>query len=114
MEIELNVGDYSCLINLKIIKMFLGNIVSEVDIKVDGLFFVTNNIENVIKDIPTLIIGWDLTKRLFSEKTKLSILEKQIDKNLFWTFTKKERRIDFEIDFKNFIEKTIITSDKTI
>jgi hypothetical protein len=94
--------------------MYLGNIVSETPINVDGLFFKTDNINDIIVGIPTLVIGWDFTKRLFSNKYKLSILEKSISKDLFWTFTKKERRVDFEIDFKTFVGKTILTADKVI
>jgi len=86
--------------------MFLGNIISEQPIKQNGLFFITDNIENVNRDIPTLIIGWDFSKRIFSG-AKLSILNKNIDKNTSWTFTKKEKRIDNEKDLNVFTKNSL-------
>ena len=93
--------------------MFLGNIISEQPVKQNGLFFITDNLENVNREIPTLIIGWDFSKRVFSG-TKLSILNKMIDKNTFWTFTKKEKRIDYEKDLKFFMKNSLISAEKRI
>lgn len=81
--------------------MFLGNIVSEVNLKPNKLFNIVNNINNIDREIPTLIIGWDFSKRIYSDR-KLSILDKNIDNNVNWTFTKKERRVDYDNDIKNF------------
>jgi hypothetical protein len=44
-------------------------------------------------DIPNLIIGWDLTKKLFPET---SILKKKIKDNVYWTFSTTEKRTIFE------------------
>lgn len=85
--------------------MYLANIVSETNIDNNGLFNITNNLNNIIREIPTLIIGWDLSKRLFSDR-KLSILEKKIDNNISWTFSKREKRIDFEKDLDFFVKNT--------
>ena len=83
--------------------MFLGNIVSERSIIVSDLFNVISDIRNIDDRVPTLIIGWDFSKRIFSD-TKLSILDKKINKNISWTFTKKEKRIDYEKDLESFIK----------
>jgi len=83
--------------------MFLGNIVTQIDFKTNQLFKIVNNLGEIEKELPTLIIGWEFTKLIFNEN-KPSILEKQISDNLYWTFTKKERRVDFEEDYKKFIE----------
>lgn len=84
--------------------MYLGNIVSEEKLVEIPIFNYSSDLSNIDIKIPTLIIGWDLCKRLFKDK-KLSILDKVINENISWTFTKKERRIDFEIDIENFIKK---------
>ena len=83
--------------------MFLGNIVTEIELKNNQLFKIAVNLDEIDKELPTLIIGWEFTKILFGDN-KPSILEKQINENLFWTFTKRERRVDFEEDYKKFIE----------
>lgn len=87
--------------------MYLGNIVSETPIRENKLFNITNNLTNIDREIPTLIVGWDFSKRIFSGTTKLSILDKKIDKNTNWTFTKKEKRIDFEKDISFFMKDSI-------
>lgn len=93
--------------------MYLANIVTETKIENNGLFNITNNLENIDREIPTLIIGWDLSKRLFTGK-KLSIIEKKIDNKISWTFTKREKRIDFEKDLSIFVKNTLISLDNVV
>lgn len=93
--------------------MFLGNIVSENKINIDCLFNISHNIDNINKEIPTLIIGWDFCKSIFSD-LNLSILDKKINENTFWTFSKKEKRIDYEKDLKFFYEKCINSIGKNV
>lgn len=87
--------------------MYIGNIVIEnpdnqniIDNKV-GLFNIVNNLNGIIYEIPTLIIGWGFVKTMFSN---LSILEKEINEKTRWTFTKKEKRVEFEKDIDIFYE----------
>lgn len=53
------------------------------------------------KSKPILIIGLEEAKKYASS---FSILEKQLDKNLFWTFGKREKRTDYEKDIEKFQE----------
>lgn len=48
---------------------------------------------------PILIVSWKNAKKHPNYKT---ILDKQLDKDLFWTFSKAENRSDFEVDLENF------------
>jgi hypothetical protein len=93
--------------------MFLGNIVSEKPIKVNGLFYITNDITTINREIPTLIIGWDFSKRILPNKN-LSIIEKRIEEFLFWTFSKKEKRIEYEKDLKIFVKSCINAVEKKV
>ena len=71
---------------------------------------VTSDKNELLPDIPTLVIGWDTTKREYPEA---SIIEWVIDKNTYWTFGKYERRDRFEQSIKKFNEivfKNIIKS----
>jgi len=81
--------------------MYFGNIISEKNIVIDG-FKIFNNIEDVDNDLPTIIIGWGLVKLLYGDK--VSILHKNINIKTFWTFSEKERKVDFEVDIENFKE----------
>lgn len=82
--------------------IIVGNIISE-----DTLTGMPNNFfctkEMVTSDMPTIIIGWGLTKRLFPEA---SILNKKIKDNVYWTFSTTEKRTIFEEDLKSFIKKS--------
>lgn len=93
--------------------MFLGNIITEENLESNKLFNITNSLDGIITGIPTLIVGWNLTKKLFDGR-KMSILEKQIDKDLFWTFTKKEKRVDFEQDYGIFIKNSFKTLNDNV
>jgi hypothetical protein len=88
--------------------MFIGNIVTESNFDFGKLFNVTTNMSDTIEGLPTLIVGWGLVKEIFVDQ-KISILEKNIDIDISWTFTQKERRVDFEKDYDDFI-KTCITN----
>lgn len=86
--------------------MFIGNIVSKNSINMGNLFNYCKDIESTDKNIPTLIIGWDFAVSIVTTK-KISIIEKDIDENTSWTFTKHERRVEYEKDIDLFIKKCI-------
>ena len=96
--------------------MIIGNIVSsnkEGDLKYINY---CTSLDKCIKDIPTLIIGWGNTKKLFGED-KVSILNKNIDKITFWTFNQKEKKIDYDTDlitYYNFCFKHFKTKYKYV
>lgn len=50
---------------------------------------------------PTLIIGKTKAESIFG-KGKIKVLDKKIEDNVYWTFAKNERRIDFEADIDAF------------
>lgn len=52
-------------------------------------------------DIPTLLIG---KKELVEKGFTLSVLNRQIDNNLYWTYTKMEKRNIHETDVNSFYE----------
>tara|TARA_R110000824_G_scaffold122403_4_gene279558 strand:+ start:556 stop:1158 length:603 start_codon:yes stop_codon:yes gene_type:complete len=79
--------------------MDVGNIVIPSDIKEEN-FNICENIDDINNSLPTLIVGWNKTKELF--KDKVSILHKQIEEDLYWTFSETERKVDYEIDILKF------------
>jgi hypothetical protein len=82
--------------------MIIGNIVTNKKID-DQNFKVCRKIDTIKKGVPTLIIGWDKTKETFGDK--VSIIKKQIDEDTEWTFSPTERKVDFEKDLSDFIER---------
>lgn len=60
----------------------------------------TSSIVNNEAKIPTLIIGYKNAQEICGN---IKILEKKIGKNLYWTFSKRERRVDYDPDLRNFM-----------
>ena len=80
--------------------MILGYIVTERKIKnIDGFVAQVDDISLADATKPILIVGWKNAKKDPRYKT---ILDKQLDENVFWTFSKTESRADFEEDLKIF------------
>lgn len=81
--------------------MYFGNIVSDSGLSIEGFksFSINDNIDN---DLPTLYVGWNLVKEKFGKT--VSILHKEIDIKTYWTFSNKERKVDYEIDIEHFKE----------
>lgn len=82
--------------------MFFGRIITRSKrIEANELIDVTSDITSIDPSIPTLVVGKQLAVEMFGAD-KVKVLNKNIDKNISWTFLKTERRIDFEKDISNF------------
>ena len=80
--------------------MILGYIVTDRKLtNIDGFVEQVNDISLADSTKPILIVGWKKAKQ---DKRYTSILEKQLDENVYWTFSKTESRSDFEDDLKIF------------
>lgn len=78
--------------------MIIGNIISESELKTDE-FKIVDSFNSVENSLPKLIVGKEYCKRM---GIKISILNKKIDKNTFWTFSPEERKSEFNDDFQSF------------
>lgn len=82
--------------------MFFGRIITRSKrIEANELIDVTSDITSIDPSIPTLVVGKQLAVEMFGAD-KVKVLNKNIDKNISWTFLKTERRSDFEKDILNF------------
>tara|TARA_B100000927_G_scaffold56631_1_gene43425 strand:- start:9036 stop:9632 length:597 start_codon:yes stop_codon:yes gene_type:complete len=81
----------------------IGNIVTLDNIKVDDNFNIVNSFNDIIQDIPTLVVGIDDAKKSYG---KLNYIDRKIDDLNYWTFSKKEKRLLFEEDLFYFIENS--------
>ena len=82
----------------------LGNIVDvNENNKYDPMFNRVSSYSDIIEGIPTLIIGMDSAKEILSD---FSILNR-LNGDVWWTFSKKERRSDNVEDIRKFKEKVL-------
>lgn len=81
----------------------IGNIVTKGAKKnYNELFNVVASYDNIDNSIPTLIIGWENAQKYIPE---VNILEKQYSLgDIWWTFSKTERRCEYEEDIIAFYE----------
>lgn len=71
----------------------IANILTRNLFKDSELYNIVSDKEKIIKCIPTLVVGWDLTKEQYPNA---SILDWKIDENTYWTFGNRERREIYE------------------
>ena len=80
--------------------MHIANIITNSNINVDKYFNIVNSLDNIIPNLPTLIIGWDIVKTINPDA---DFIDKKLSENIYWTFKKTERRDIFESDLYDFI-----------
>ena len=82
---------------------YIGRIITSGKIDdVSEFIDVTKDTSSIVDNdtrIPTIIIGYSNAQKICGD---LNILKKDIGKNLCWTFTKRERRMDYEPDIVKF------------
>ena len=87
--------------------MYIANIVSRTRTTFnDKLFNITDDITSINPKLPTLVVGWGFAKEIYQDGT-ISILNKKIDKLTTWTFSRHEKRTEYEKDSKYFLESLI-------
>ena len=80
---------------------FIANIITKNKIDVSEYINVTKDITEVDLRLPTLIIGWDNVKNIYPNA---NILDKKISENIFWTYSNREKRQEYEPDLAKFVK----------
>lgn len=85
----------------------LANIVtSSTKIKFDLPINRCKTINDIDKSLPTLIIGYEMAKK---NVDKFNILNKHNEgTNIYWTFKRNERGVDYEDDLKEFYKTVVL------
>lgn len=89
---------------------YIGNILTNGVKNYSKFFNVVSERENLIDGIPTLVIGWEFTVSAFKEEKThglLDITDWEIDKNTFWTFSKREKNFQMVSDLEKFTELAV-------
>ncbi len=81
--------------------MLIANIISDNKLDLPKEFNQVNTLEEISNDLPTLIVGWYNTNKLFPNQ---DILERKIKDNLYWIFKKSEARDKHESELFDFID----------
>lgn len=91
--------------------MYIGNIITSSKIEDDN-FKVCRKLETIDGSLPTLIVGWEKTKEIYGDK--VSILHKKIDDKTQWTFSTKERKVDYDKDIESYMSNCYSNIGKDI
>ncbi len=63
-----------------------------------------HSMDEMQPNIPTLIIGWEFANEIVNKNIfNLNILDKNPSEHIYWTFAKREKRIEYEQDLLSFI-----------
>lgn len=84
--------------------MKIANIVSASNLNVSKDFNIVSSMDDIIHGIPTLIVGFDIVNKLYPD---FDIMEREVEPNLYWIFKRTERRDDFELGLKWFVDKVL-------
>jgi hypothetical protein len=83
---------------------YIANIVTKSKLETSAFFNVTSDFNTIDTSIPTLIIGWSEVKENFPNQ---DILNSKINDTISWTFSKREKRFQYEKDVDAFINKVV-------
>lgn len=80
---------------------YIANILTDEPFLESEFYNVVRNTSDLVKTIPTLIVGWDKTKELYPNA---SIIEFKVTDNVYWTYGKYEKRDKYEANVKRFMD----------
>lgn len=90
---------------------FIANILTDKPFVNNELYNVVDEKDKLIDGIPTLVIGWGYTKKMYPEA---SILNWSIDRNVYWTYGKREKRNRYEENIEKFRQLAITRFIKSV
>lgn len=82
--------------------MKVANIVSTNKVNVSDEFNVVSSMDNIIQELPTLIIGIETVIKIYPD---FNILDICLAPDIYWTFKRTEKRDKYEEDLNWFIRK---------
>lgn len=91
---------------------YIANILTNKKIDSVEFYNIVSRKEDLIENLPTLVIGWEFTKTLYPNA---NIISWEIDENTYWTFGNRERRQKYEElleKFNNLVIKKFIKKIK--
>lgn len=90
---------------------FIANILTNKKFVNSELYNIVNEKDKLIDGIPTLVIGWGFTKKMYPNA---NILNWSIDNNIYWTYGKREKRSRYEENIEKFRQFAISNFIKSV
>lgn len=90
---------------------YIANIITKSRLDVGEYINVTKDITKADLTIPTLIIGWAMVKEIYPNA---DILNKQISETVYWTYSNREKRQEYEPDLAKFIKNAFSRLETSI
>ena len=90
---------------------YIANIITKSRLDVGEYINVTKDITKVDLTNPTLIIGWAMVKEIYPNA---DILNKQISETVYWTYSNREKRQEYEPDLAKFIKNAFSRLETSI
>jgi len=79
----------------------IGNILTNQNMVCSPHINMVNDINCIMGDLPTMVIGYDLVKEFFDEY--ISIKSTHLVDNFYWTFNKFENNSKYMVDYDDFL-----------
>lgn len=89
----------------------IGNILTNSKIINEDWCNITGNQSELLRNVPTLIVGFELAKSLYPN---LDVLTWKIDENTFWTFGNREQRHVYEKRLGEFRDLCLKTQQRNV
>lgn len=90
---------------------YIANIITKSRLDVGEYINISKDITKVDLTIPTLIIGWAMVKEIYPNA---DILNKQISETVYWTYSNREKRQEYEPDLAKFIKNAFSRLETSI
>jgi hypothetical protein len=91
---------------------YIANILTNRKFNDTELYNIVSKKEDLISDIPTLVIGWEFTKKMYPNA---NILDWKINDLIYWSFNNRERGQRYEetvIKFREYVIKNLVKNTK--
>lgn len=90
---------------------YIANILTDKSFADNELYNVVDSKDKLIGGIPTLVIGWGYTKKMYPEA---NILNWNIKDDIFWTYGKREKRNKYEDNLIEFRKLSFMKFIKSV
>lgn len=90
---------------------YIANILTDKNFKEKGLYNIVSSKKELIDGIPTLVIGWEFTKKLYNNA---NILDWEISRDVFWTYGNREKRNRYDENINKFKDLALLRFIKSV
>ena len=90
---------------------YIANILTDKNFKEKGLYNIVSSKKELIDGIPTLVIGWEFTKKMYNNA---NILDWEISRDVYWTYGNREKRNRYDENINKFKDLALLRFIKSV